>query len=46
MLCELRPKPSIQGNLFAASDTTERSEALMFVMDQINNRWGRGTLKP
>ncbi len=46
MLSELRPKHSIQGSLFAASDTTERSEALMFVMDQINNRWGRGTLKP
>ena len=29
-----------------ASDTTERSEALMLVMDQINTRWGRGTLKP
>ncbi len=46
MLSELRPRHNVQGSLIAVSGSDARSESLMRVMDEINRRWGQGTLKP
>ena len=45
MLTELVPRGSAPADLFTDHVSTQRSEALMLAMDQINGRWGRGTLK-
>lgn len=44
MLSELRPKTMAQASLFAAPDT-DRGQRLMTTLDDINQRWGRGTLR-
>lgn len=44
MLSELRPKHMEQGSLFGAVET-ERGDRLMDVLDAVNRRWGRGTLR-
>lgn len=46
MLSQLVPRAHTQGELFAANVTeVDRSRDLMTVMDAINRRWGRGTLR-
>ncbi|KAI5911958.1 Y-family DNA polymerase [Azoarcus sp. PA01] len=46
MLSQLVPRAHTQGELFAADVTeVDRSRELMTVMDAINRRWGRGTLR-
>lgn len=46
MLSQLAPRAHTQGELFAADVTdVDRSQDLMTVMDAINRRWGRGTLR-
>lgn len=45
MLAELQPFEQRQGTLFGVGPELERSAALMSAMDQINARWGRGTVR-
>jgi len=45
MLSEIRPAALEQADLFTDLEDTERSDTLMGIMDQINHRWGRGTLR-
>ena len=45
MLTELQPFEQRQGTLFGVGPELERSAALMSAMDQINARWGRGTVR-
>lgn len=44
MLSELRPKCMEQASLFGALES-ERADRLMGVLDTVNRRWGRGTLR-
>lgn len=44
-LLELRPKDSQQFSLFAPPCADERENKLMAVLDSVNQRHGRGTLK-
>lgn len=39
------PDTAIQGNLFVGGNT-ERSAALMQVLDKVNGRWGRDAIRP
>lgn len=43
MLCDIRHKDAYQENLFLQTDTPNR-QSLMQVMDQLNHRFGKGTL--
>lgn len=45
LLMDLRQRGQFTDDLFATTQP-EASERLMGVMDQINQRWGRGTLRP
>ena len=47
VLLDLAPVGAVTGDLFAATRVaaTERRERLMAVMDGINGRWGRGTVR-
>jgi DNA polymerase V len=47
MLTELQPLAQRQGTLFGVGSEVEmeRSAALMSAMDQINARWGRGSVR-
>jgi DNA polymerase V len=47
VLLDLAPVGAVTGDLFAATrvEVTERRERLMAVMDGINTRWGRGTVR-
>ena len=47
VLLDLAPVGAVTGDLFAATriEATERRERLMAVMDGINTRWGRGTVR-
>ena len=47
VLLDLAPVGAVTGDLFAATrvEATERRERLMAVMDGINGRWGRGTVR-
>ena len=47
VLLDLAPVGAVTGDLFAATrvSATERRERLMAVMDGINGRWGRGTVR-
>lgn len=45
MLLELQDNTAIQGNLFLQSADPLKRANLNDTMDQINRRWGRGTLK-
>jgi len=45
MLSEIRPAALEQTDLFASLEDTERSDTLMGIMDRVNQRWGRGTLR-
>ena len=47
VLLDLAPVGAVTGDLFAATRVaaTERRERLMAVMDGINTRWGRGTVR-
>ena len=47
VLMGLAPEGAVTGDLFATlgADTLARRERLMAVMDGINHRWGRGTLR-
>ena len=44
MLCAISPDDAIQGNLLHTPDH-QRSEQLMQVVDQLNDKMGRGTLR-
>jgi DNA polymerase V len=45
MLSEIRPAALVQADLFGSIEDSERSDTLMGIMDRINQRWGRGTLR-
>ncbi len=45
MLSEIRPTALVQADLFGSMEDSERSDTLMGIMDRINQRWGRGTLR-
>jgi DNA polymerase V len=45
MLSEIRPAALAQADLFGSMEDSERSDTLMGIMDRINQRWGRGTLR-
>ena len=45
LLMDLRQRGEFSGDLFA-QEQPESSERVMGVLDQINARWGRGTLRP
>jgi len=45
MLSQIRPAVFEQADLFGSIEDTDRSDTLMEIMDQINQRWGRGTLR-
>ena len=47
VLLDLAPEGAVTGDLFATlgAETTARRERLMVVMDGINSRWGRGTMR-
>ena len=45
LLMDLRQRGEFSGDLFA-QEQPESSERVMEVLDQINARWGRGTLRP
>ncbi len=45
MLFELQPQALKQDSLFANPESDARSEILMRTMDDINQKWGRGTLQ-
>lgn len=45
MLSELVPQQGLQTDLFASAPATSRSAALMRVLDQVNRRMGKHTLK-
>jgi DNA polymerase V len=45
MLGEIRPRSMSQASLFAETGNTQRSDQLMAVMDRVNARWGRGTMR-
>ena len=45
VLLDLAPSAARTADLFASTETRERRERLMAVMDGINARWGRGTLR-
>jgi len=47
VLMDLAPVGAVTGDLFAVTraETTERRGRLMAVMDDINTRWGRGTMR-
>lgn len=46
MLCGLEPQRRSHISLLNDSEREQRSTALMQVMDRINERWGRGSLRP
>ena len=46
MLCGLEPERRRQGSLLVDPEREKRSAALMQTMDWINERWGRGSLRP
>ena len=46
MLCGLEPQQRRQGSLLVDPERERRSAALMQTMDRINERWGRGSLRP
>jgi DNA polymerase V len=45
MLSDLAPARCVQGDLFEDISQRERSERLMQVMDQVNRKYGTGTLR-
>lgn len=45
MLGEIRPRSMSQASIFAETGNTQRSDQLMAVMDSVNARWGRGTMR-
>lgn len=45
MFSEITPVAGRQGSLFGSHAEKERSAALMATMDEINLKWGRGTLR-
>ena len=45
MLQELSPKMARQISLFQDTEGDERSERLMSVLDDVNQKWGRGTVR-
>lgn len=45
MLSDIMPKGLVQTSLFAESGNTLRSDRLMALMDQVNDRWGRATMR-
>src|SRR5690606_1820474 len=45
LLMDLRQRGEFSGDLFA-KEQPESAERVMGVLDQINARWGRGTLRP
>lgn len=46
LLSGLEPVGRRQASLLADSKREERAAALMVAMDQINDRWGRGSIRP
>ena len=45
MLSELRPTTAQQANLFGLPPQDARRQAAMLAMDEINRKWGRGTVR-
>ncbi|CAH1748228.1 DNA polymerase V catalytic protein [Thauera humireducens] len=45
MLSELRPATARQADLFGVAARDARRQATMQVMDEINRKWGRGTVR-
>ena len=45
MLQELSPKLARQSLLFRDTERDARSERLMSVLDGVNQKWGRGTVR-
>jgi DNA polymerase V len=45
MLSEICPRRSVQTALFEGAGNSVKSDSLMAVMDQINDRWGRGVIR-
>jgi DNA polymerase V len=45
MLSDIRPKGFVQTSLFEENGNTLRSDRLMALMDQVNDRWGRATMR-
>ena len=45
MLSDIRPRGMAQTSLFAQNGNDLRSDRLMSLMDQVNERWGRGSMR-
>ena len=45
MLSELRPTTTRQADLFGVPTHDVRRQAAMLAMDEINRKWGRGTVR-